>query len=376
MNNLTYLLVLTSLFIFTQSSSFAQRIEKNEVRLTYVRLPLQPLPKEIQTYSAKIYPGEISFKFIYLKNQPMHKVVQLEAGSNDNYGSVAESENDFLVLPGYKRIPENGDLKIDVNFKKLTVNNKVTSTGTGQFSENNAMVSRTTYSYDFDYSYYAGVTIITSSNDTLLNKVFKNANHVKARYGSCTECNSESVGPIESFGASYTSPEALEQSFQERFLAEEEINWTRDALLAIKDYLNNQRGKPLVYNDFNIVSGKGKLDYSDLDTAVARMRDAAMIISTKKDIASAEPLINEAVTIWKKALEETDLVNKKARINEEISTGLQYNTGIAYAWLRKFDLCREWMTKASGVKDGQKLVKDIQWWIDDQEKRLKINGEI
>jgi len=376
MKKLTFLLFLAFFLSLAPTSLFCQRISKNDIRLTYVKLPLQPLPKEIQTYSSKIHPGEISFKYIHLKNQAMHKILQVEAGTSDNYGSVEQCESDFLVLPGYKRIPENGDLKIDVYFKKLVVSNKESKTGTGQFSENNTMVSRTMYFYEFDYTYYSGVAIVTNTKDTIFNKIFKNANHIKARYGSCGDCKSAGDGPKEPFGASYTSPQELEESFKQRFLFDEENKWTRDALLEVKEYLNSQRGKPVVYNDFNIISGKGKPDYSDLDTAVVRMMKAATILSSKYDISSAEPYINEAISIWEKALDGIDTSNKKARINEDISAGIQYNLGIAYAWLRKYDLCREWMNKASGIKDGQKLVKDVKWWIDDQEKRLKINGQI
>jgi len=366
--------LITGMLFVISTVAIGQRIEKNEVRLTYVKMPLAPLPKEIQTYTARIQPGDVSFKFIHLKNQNLNKIIQIEAGSNDNYGSVSQSEKDFLILPGYKKVAENGDLKIDVLFKKLVVNNKKMKTGTGQITEGNQMVARTLYFYEFDYSYFGGVVISTLGADTIYRKVYNSFNGVKAIYGSCGDCKQASDGPAESFGGAYTSQEELEESFKQRFLSELEIKWTRDALLDVKDYLNSVIGKPSVYTDFTILSGKGKLSYTDLDTALAKMTTAAETLSSKDDKLAAEPLINEAISIWQKALEESNITDKKARINEEITIGLYYNIGIANAWLNKFDTCREWFDKAAKVKDGARLVNDVKWWVDSQEKRLKANA--
>jgi len=369
-------LIITGILLVISTFAIAQRIEKNEVRLTYMQMPLEPLPNEILTYSARIVPGDVSFKNIHLKNQNLNKIIQVEAGSNNNYGSVSKCERDFLTLPGYNRVPENGDLEIEVRFKKLIVNNKRMKTGTGQFSEGNQMVSRTMYFYEFDYSYFAAVYISTSGKDTLYSKVFNSFNHIKARYGNCGDCKEASDGPTEGFGASYTSVQELEESFNQRFLSELEIKWTRDALLNVKDYLFSVKGKPMVYNDIKIVTGKGKHEYPDLDTAVIRMKTAAVKLSSTEDKLAAEQYINEAISIWQKALEELDNTNKKARINEEIASGLYYNIGIAYAWMNQFTSCREWFDKAAKEKDGARLVNDIKWWVDSQEKRLKANAII
>lgn len=369
-------IIITGILLGISSIASAQRIEKNEVRLTYVQMPLEPLPGEIKTYSARIQPGDVSFKFIHLKSQNLNKVIQVEAGSNNNYGSVSKCENDFLVLPGYNKVAENGDLIIDVQFKKLVVNNRIMKTGTGQFTEGNQMISQTMYFYEFDYSYFAGVVISTSGHDTIYRKVYNSFNHVKARYGNCGDCKAASDGPTEGFGASYTSTGELEESFKQRFLSEMEINWTRDALLSVKDYLFSVKGKPRVYTDFKVVSGKGKLDYSDLDTAFVRMKTAAAILSSGESTPAAEPYIKEAISIWQKALEESNNTDKKARINEEITAGIFYNIGIANAWLNNFSSSREWFEKAAKVKDGARLVNEIKWWIESQDKRLKANGII
>ncbi len=152
-------------------------------------------------------------------------------------------------------------------------------------------------------------------------------------------------------------------------------DWTRDALMEAKNYLFNYLGKPFVYRDFDFISGKGrKLDYSDLDTAVSRMRSAfEQMAKDRGDISTAEPLILESIGIWERALGESNPADKKARINEDITASLQSNIALAYAWLRDFNKSREWGAKAVKVKDGQKLIQNVQGWIDDHEKRLAAN---
>lgn len=357
-----------NLFLFVlllfSSSIFSQRATKNELRVTYTQLPYTPLPEGIKSYTASIHPGEISFKFIHL-NKP---IAYVETGTSSNYGSIEKAEADFLLLPGYEKVASNGDVKIDVYLKKLTAQNKIMKTGTGKFSEGGKMVERTYYYYEFDYSYYAAAAITGPSNDTIYEKVFRDNINKLAYYGETTK------EPREGFGGKYLSAKELEASFQERFMLKQEVEWTRNALLEIKDYLFNYLGKPLVYADFDIISGKGKMDYADLDTAVARMTKAFDEITLNKgDVASAEQFLKDAIGIWEKALTESDPSNNKARINDDITAGLQYNIAIAYVWMRKPDLAQEWLRKASAFKYGERLARKVGDLIESYEKRWRAN---
>ncbi len=356
-----------SVLLLYSNSIYSQKAEKHDLRVTYIQLPLTPLPDGIKSYTARIHPGEMSFKFIHL-NKP---IAYVETGTSNNYGSVEKAEADFLILPGYERLASNGDLKIDVYLKKLTARNKIMKTGTGQFAEDGKMLAKTYYYYEFDYSYYAAFVITGSSNDTIYEKVFRNNVNKLAYYGE------SSKDPREGFGSSYLSPQELEASFQERFMMKQEVEWTQDALLEIKKYLFNYLGKPSVYADFDIISGKGKLNYSDLDTAVVRMKKAFDEITIHRgDVATAEQYLKDAIAIWEKALTESDPSNNKARINDDITAGIQYNIAVASIWMRKPDLAKEWLRKASTIKYGEKLARNISALIEGYEKRWKANNLI
>ena len=346
------------------TSIYSQKAEKQALRVTYIQLPLTPLPDGIKSYTARIHPGEMSFKFIHL-NKP---VAYVETGTSNNYGSIEKAEADFLLLPGYERLASNGDLKIDVYLKKLTSKDKIMKTGTGQFAEDGKMLEKTYYYYEFDYSYYAAVVITGPSNDTIYDKVFRNNVNKLAYYGQSTQ------EPREGFGSSYLSPQELEASFQERFMLKQEVEWTRESLLEIKQYLFNNLGMPLVYADFDIISGKGKLNYADLDTAVVRMKKAFDEITLHKgDVVTAEQYLKDAITIWEKALAESDPSNNKARINDDITAGLQYNIAVANIWMRKLDSAKEWLKKASTIKYGERLARNVSASIASYEKRWKAN---
>ena len=45
--------------------------------------------------------------------------------------------------------------------------------------------------------------------------------------------------------------------------------------------------------------------------------------------------LNEAIVVWNKSLEELDLADKKARINNKIRATLYINLGLAYTLIKK-----------------------------------------
>ena len=47
--------------------------------------------------------------------------------------------------------------------------------------------------------------------------------------------------------------------------------------------------------------------------------------------------MNSAIVVWNKALEELDLADKKARINNKIGAALYINLGLAYTLINEFD---------------------------------------
>ncbi len=362
-------LIFLILIFVTNQNIWAQRIGKEAFKFTYIQLPYSPLPENIKTYSAEIDAGGINFKGIHL----VKPLAYIETGSKNNYGSVEQCEIDFLDLPGYSRISENADLHIGVKLTRLSAVNKIMKSGKGIFIENKERVERKIYYYEFSYSFSAEAGIFYKNGDTLWHEVLMNTVNKPARFGFVSD-DQVSGGPRQNFGASYTTPDELENYFQQRFLLDQEIEWTREQLFKVKNRLFNEYGKPLVFQKMDFITGKGrKADYSDLDTALVKVARFIELFQKTGEENNAALEMKSAIELWENALKEADLSDKKARINEEIASGLNYNIGLANVCLANFDACEEYFEKASTTKDGQKLVRDVVAWAKDYEKRIKIN---
>ncbi len=100
--------------------------------------------------------------------------------------------------------------------------------------------------------------------------------------------------------------------------------------------LNNQFGYSWIKKRSKIYSAKGKkYFYDDLDKAVVSFQNGLKDLKVNQDVAAGK--LNSAIVVWNKALEELDLADKKARINNKIGAALYINLGLAYTLINEFD---------------------------------------
>ena len=100
--------------------------------------------------------------------------------------------------------------------------------------------------------------------------------------------------------------------------------------------LNNQFGYSWIKKRSKIYSAKGKkYFYDDLDKAVVSFHNGLKDLKVNQDVAAGK--LNSAIVVWNKALEELDLADKKARINNKIGAALYINLGLAYTLINEFD---------------------------------------
>jgi len=82
-----------------------------------------------------------------------------------------------------------------------------------------------------------------------------------------------------------------------------------------------------------VKSKKG--EYDDLLNAFDLAKTGYALMN--KSDAEATSKLNEAVAIWKKAMEESDIANKKARIDEKVTVSVSFNLLEAFFALRRVD---------------------------------------
>lgn len=96
----------------------------------------------------------------------------------------------------------------------------------------------------------------------------------------------------------------------------------------------------------------------------------------KKD---AKLKIQEAITYYEKALTESDMGNKKARINEEVTLAIYVNLMEAYIWMDEYAKAKTLFAKFSTFDASKKFVKlmeEINKLGKEQYERYKLfNGK-
>ncbi|HYG49528.1 MAG TPA: hypothetical protein VD905_01445 [Flavobacteriales bacterium] len=102
----------------------------------------------------------------------------------------------------------------------------------------------------------------------------------------------------------------------------------------INSYLNEKVGYPKKSYavEMHSVKKSKDFDYSDYTTAWNAAQDGLLKVEYKDKKAEVSQKLQQAIDIWNKALTESDLNSKKARINREVTSATYVNLAIAYLW--------------------------------------------
>jgi len=79
------------------------------------------------------------------------------------------------------------------------------------------------------------------------------------------------------------------------------------------------------------------VDYSDLEKAAGIAAEGYKILKGKTGDAAGNAKLAEAIAIWEKALEESAVENKAARINKKVTLVIMENMARAYGYMMEFE---------------------------------------
>jgi hypothetical protein len=102
--------------------------------------------------------------------------------------------------------------------------------------------------------------------------------------------------------------------------------------------------------DFKLFTVKKNAAYDDINQASGFVRNAVRMMTTDS-ITQASLLMEKAVDIWSKALKESNLEDKKARINKKVTEALYKNLIPTLVMLNRFDEAQK-LIKESNPKFG------------------------
>ena len=166
--------------------------------------------------------------------------------------------------------------------------------------------------------------------------------------------------PLNVYKVSTTSQTTQTQSINSELLIKStEQKILQENLAYINKLLNEKFGFSRVKRTATLYFIKDKDGaYTDLTTAFNEASSGLKNLS--EDKAVAVPLLNHAIDVWTKALKESDMHDKKARINEEVTVAVCFNLLETFYALKKYDEGRAVMQTLNtiGLSNKQRMIKN------------------
>jgi hypothetical protein len=146
---------------------------------------------------------------------------------------------------------------------------------------------------------------------------------------------------------------------QKMFWDEKQAKAPNETVAEINSYLTEKVGYPVKSRRAEIRTVKSKEhDYTDLLTAYTNFQDGVMSIQYKDKKSKGQDKIQLAIDAWEKALTESNLNDKNARIDKNVTAALYVNLCEAYLWMDDFSNSELNGNKA--VNTGTKYGRDAE----------------
>ena len=413
------ILILSCLMLICQFS-FAQRIKTDKFDYKYIKLPTNPLDKSIKNYQSTVfssydeennrlkneyelekqkaeaefqketaeYPAKVKEaeekyeremaewkkkslvdKFVEKKileenNKPQKQVVnqpykrfvsEPKLKKSYDYGSLA---NTYLQLDGFENNPNNAvQIIATLNGfeytppKQMTEVKKEMSASNGNVTTNNV----TYYNIEFTYRHTMSVKAIGPDGREIFNLSPQELNTYKVYKSTATK----TAQPI--------NEQQLISTFEEKILQEnlafigglvnDKIGFKRELRSSSLDYVNDKKG-----------------EYTDLLQAYNEGMSGLMSIAVDEE--SGKSKISKATEIWHKALKESSLTDKKARIDKDVTMSIYFNLLECYFAAKDLDEADKVFTTLSAVQlsnQDRKNKEKYQELFIDLRKRILSN---
>lgn len=413
----TFLLIAITLNV---NLLFSQNIKDEVVEYRFIKLPLNPLPASIKNYQSSIfanyeadnqkkkekyeaekkiaddnfekekaaYPAKVkaaedkynqemeewkkkSFgekvvekQILGENNKPVKQIpsppypmsVRLpDLKTTYDYPVVAST---YLVLDGFSNKPDNA-VKIDVILygydytepRQLSEQKSVVSYANGQTQTGNV----TYYHNEFSYRHTMSVKVTMPDGKELFNVTPQELNTYKI-YKS-----PETTTPAQ------FNPQMLVKTYEEKIL--------QDNLNLINNLVNDKIGYKRVTRKVELSFVKSK-DETYQDLLIAYNDASAGLKILIDDETNAKSKLDNAIQLWNKALLESDIKNKKARIDKDVTLAIYYN--LLECYFATNDVANAEKTIASlNTMDlsssKRKLKEDYEALINDLKKRISNN---
>lgn len=283
-----------------------------------VKLANDRYEKEIAEYNKKSLGTKIAERSLLDNRKPVREVIAKPyvervdkpvLQSSYDYGTLGDT---YIRLEGYQNSPSNA-LKIIVLLygydysQPRTVDEQLDMVNIG--GGRTSTYKSTRYHTEFSYRYPMAVKVFSPDGKEVLSLTPPELNSYKVYKSMVTD------------RPAIINTEQLTKTLQEKIL--------QDNLRFINNLLNNQFGYSSVEKSATLYYIKnGDQDYADLTMAFNEASSGFLML--QKDAVPAKAKLQKACELWMAALKESDLTNKKARINKDITIGIYFDLLEAY----------------------------------------------
>jgi hypothetical protein len=411
--------ILLTLSLFVVATGFAQKIKDQKVSFDYIQLPAKPIDKSIKTHNSEAFlayeeginaekkrvdndyqrkladhPAEVAAAEGRYNEDMVRYETELAAYNAKSTGNkllekALLNENNKPVKPAAFSTPAEPPkevlnlqkvfsgkmlastyLKLD-GFTKGTDGNalKITATLYGfehlgselqskSTSSTNAKTKRVTttktYWYRVQYKHPISIKIETPAGEVIIDETFEQFNE----YSTANSPSKKNAAP---FFNEATFVKGLQSGIVQKNMK------------VINDYINANYGFQKVKRNTEIFrieqKRKKKFSYDDYEKAFQLALAGYNSLKSGNDVASSK--LKEAISIWEAALTESDMDNKKARVNSDITIATMFNLAEAFLFSDQYDKVEETLNKMIGLDPSRKEKRLIESY----RKILKVQKE-
>ena len=382
-------------FLFFTCSGFAQNIDDNFITFPYVQLPFIPIEEnlrfvrfEVATNVESANQDSLSIQkvkqanaaAIYKQNLSTWYTQMSLLQQQENSSGLSQAAN-YPPKPSLELIPEPILNTIDVG-SLLSSAEGLTISGFEKgnngllisfqimpprdvkvYFKRTGSAAATRYSYSCSYYLPAMMTVRNNDGSIVLEKMIGNSKRTK------------SLGKYKSTYA------FLDWYMKNKTVVYKEIeNEGRAASVqSAKGLLESQLGFVNKTRRAEVYSVKKykDYDYTDVSLAYNKTNEGLLKLGENADRSNAYETLREARKMWNSILEESNLQNKKERINPKVSAIIWCNIAEISVWMGDFNQVDVQVQniKNSGVFKAKNHIAGETNFYNDQKTRWKANFE-
>ena len=316
---------------FVRTHGQSVTIDKEPAPVAYYRMPDKPLDPAYSTYSAdiRVYSGDL-----------------LRAGISE-----ASLRSEYLVLDGYTRVANNGDVHIEAQVSDFTVFSERRESRQRRTKDKQGKEIITTFYWiEVKYALPVSMTVSNKKGHVLDDNFIFTLTDQRA----------------------YSTPQQRSISDLDRYwrinrtrqLAELHKDILTDAFKKIYENVNNSFGYIRITNEnarFETIGRKRHKDYVRFRNAYETINKGFKLMDPDKSLNPVRKAVEPALAFYQNQAPRYSANDKDALKLKHICL---YNLALAYFWLEDFDAAKKFAEEMIALddrdRDARRLLEDIQ----------------